>query len=111
MSDQIRTITNATFGRLVLEGSGPIAVEFMSYGCGFCRAIEPILQQVARKLHSKQTFYRVNVPVDHTLAETYVIEATPTFVMFRNGVEVGRAEGPDPTPESITAIVTQPFSV
>ena len=108
-SDRITTANDATFSHLVLDGSGPIVVEFMSYGCGFCRSIEPILQQVAEDLHSTQKFFRVNVPVETGLASTYAIEGTPTFVMFLDGNEVGRAEGPDPTFASITAIVTQPF--
>ena len=108
-SDTIKTVTEATFRQLVLEGTGPIVVEFMSYGCGFCRAIEPILQQVADKLHSKQKFFRVNVPVETELASTYAIEGTPTFVMFLDGAEMGRAEGPQPTLAGITATVTGPF--
>ena len=45
--DKIQTVTSSTFTRLVLEAEGPIAVEFMSYGCAHCRAIEPVLEQVA----------------------------------------------------------------
>ena len=108
--DRIRPVTEATFSQLVLDGVGPMVVEFMSYGCGFCRAIEPIFQEVAENLHTKQKFFRVNVPVEHELAKTYEVEATPTFVMFLNGVEVGRTEGPHATLANITAIVTQPFS-
>lgn len=109
-SDAIKTATGASFNHLVLEGKGPIVVEFMSYGCGFCRAIEPFLQDVAESLRSKQKFFRVNVPVEPELASTYAVEGTPTFVMFLDGVEVGRAEGPDPTLSSVTALVTQPFN-
>ena len=46
-SDLIKTVTSSSFTRLVLEAEGPIAVEFMSYGCEHCRAIEPVLEQVA----------------------------------------------------------------
>lgn len=108
--DQVQTVTEAKFSRLVLEGSGPIVVGFMSYGSGFCRAIESILQQVADNLHSEQKFIRVNVPVQTGLAGTYGIDGTPTFVMFLNGNEVGRAEGPEATLAGITSIVTQPFN-
>ena len=40
-SNKIQTVTSRTFSRLVLEAEGPIAVEFMSYGCVHCRAMEP----------------------------------------------------------------------
>ena len=109
--DVIQTVTEATFTDLVLQTSGPVAVEFMSYGCGFCRAIEPILQQVSQKLHSEVKIFRVNVPAQSELASTYQIEGTPTFVMFLNGNEIARSEGPSPTLENITAMLTQPFKI
>ena len=108
-SDRIKTATESTFSHLVLEGTGPIVVEFMSYGCGFCRAIEPILQQVAKDLHSTEKFFRVNIPIESDLANAYGIEGTPTFVMFLNGEEMGRSEGTQPSLASVTAAVTQPF--
>jgi|GEM_PF-4920123 len=45
--DKIQAVTSSTFTRLVLEAEGPTVVEFMSYGCAHCRAIERVLEQVA----------------------------------------------------------------
>jgi thioredoxin 1 len=106
---QIPTLSSDTFQTLVLNGNGPIAVEFMSYGCSHCRAIEPVLQNVAAMVGSKERIFRVNVGAEQDLASTYSIDGTPTFVMFLNGSEVGRAEGPQPTVASVMAAVTQPF--
>jgi len=105
----IRTVTGDTFTPLVLEGDGPIAVEFMSYGCAYCRALEPILEEVAEMVKAKEQIFRVNIPVEHALAETYEIQGTPTLVMFLNGEEVGRVEGPHPTASSVLSAVTHPF--
>jgi thioredoxin 1 len=109
-SDRIQTVTRETFDALVLEGQGPIAVEFMSYGCAHCRVIEPILQQVATAVAPAETIFRVNTAVEPELAESYEIEGTPTLVMFWNGQEVGRAEGPSPIFASVQTLVTQPFA-
>ncbi len=108
-SDKIRTVTGSTFRQLVLEGKGPIVVEFMSYGCVHCRAMEPVLQQVAEMVKSKKEIFRVNTAVDQELADSYQVHGTPTLIMFLQGREVGRFEGPPPTVESILAAVTQPF--
>ena len=108
-SAKIRTITSATFKQWVLEGSGPIVVEFMSYGCVHCRAMEPILQRVAEMLKSKEEIFRVNTAVEPELSESYQVQGTPTLIMFLQGREVGRFEGPPPTVESVLAAVTQPF--
>ena len=107
--DAIQTVTGSTFASLVLAGEGPIAVEFMSYGCAHCRALEPILQQVATRVAAKERIFRVNIAVEEGLAESYGINGTPTLIMFLNGREVRRVDGPHPTVESVLAAVTQPF--
>ena len=107
--DEIQTVTRATFTRLVLEGEGPIVVEFMSYGCAHCRAIEPVLEQVAEQMKSKEKIFRVNIAVEQDLAGGYDIQGTPTLIAFLNGSEVGRVEGPQPTVSSVLTAVTQPF--
>jgi len=109
--DGIRTVTSGTFRDLVLEGDGPIVVEFMSYGCAYCRALEPVLQQVAETVKSEDQIFRVNVAVERALAESCEIETTPTLVMFQSGREVGRVEGPDPTVSSVLAAMTQAFGL
>jgi thioredoxin 1 len=108
-SAKIRTITSATFNQWALEGSGPIVVEFMSYGCVHCRAMEPILQRVAEMLKSKEEIFRVNTAVEQELSDSYQVQGTPTLIMFLQGKEVGRFEGPPPTVENVLAAVTQPF--
>jgi thioredoxin-like negative regulator of GroEL len=107
--DGIRTVTGSTFGPLVLEAQGPVVVEFMSYGCAHCRVIEPVLQQVAERVKSREKIFRVNTAVEKQLASSYEIEATPTLIMFLNGREVGRVEGPRPTISSVLTAVTQAF--
>lgn len=107
VSDPIQTSTATTFRSRVLEGRGPIAVEFVSYGCGHCRTIEPVLQQVAGKIKDTEHILRVNVGLDQALADDYAVRETPTFVMFLNGEEVSRVVGPQPTLSSITNAATR----
>jgi len=108
-NDLIRTVTGSTFTSWVLEAKGPIAVEFMSYGCVHCREMEPVLQQVAEMVKRKGTIFRVNTAHDQELTDSYEIQGTPTLVMFLNGKEVGRDEGPPPTVASVLTAVTHPF--
>ena len=108
-AELIQTVTGSTFKASVLEGEGPIAVEFMSYGCAHCRALEPILQQAAEIMKTREHIFRVNVAVERELAERYQIEGTPTLVMFLNAQEVGRTEGPHPTLSRVISAITGPF--
>lgn len=108
-TEQIHTVTQKTFANEVLEARGQIVVEFMSYGCAYCRELEPVLVQVAEMGKSNSTFFRVNVAVERELADSYDVETTPTLLMFFNGEVVGRSEGPRPTISSILTAVTEPF--
>jgi thioredoxin 1 len=107
----IETLTAASFGALALKGSGPIVVEFMSYGCAHCRVLEPILQRVAEAVKTKETIFRVNIAVEQELAASYSVSGTPTLLMFLDGREVGRVEGPRPKETSLLAAVTAPFGL
>jgi len=107
----IGTVNRNTFSSLILAAEGPIAAEFMSYGCSHCRALEPVLQKVAEMVKSKVKIFRVNTAVDEDLAGQYEIRGTPTLVMFLNGKEIGRVEGPSPTLASVLEAVAQPFEL
>ena len=108
--DGIPSLDAAGFEASVVHGRGPIAVEFMSYSCAYCAAMEPVLQQVAETLRSREQVFRVNVATEAALASTYGIEGTPTLVMFSQGQEVGRSEGLDPDTATVLDALTAPFA-
>ncbi len=108
--DRIATVTAASFSELVLDGAGPIVVEFMSYGCAHCRVFEPVLQEVAAMLVAEEAFFRVNVALEADLADSYGIRGTPTLILFRGGTEIARIEGPSPSTTTLLTAVTRPFS-
>ena len=79
-SDWVQSTTTDTLAKLVLEGEGPIAVEFMSYGCPHYQVLEPVLQQVAAMVKSKEKIFRVNIiAIEPELAERYQIQGTPNL--------------------------------
>ena len=105
----IQTVTEDTFDVRVLQANGPVAVEFMSYGCAHCRILEPFLEEAAARLESKEQVFRVNIATDETLAARYAVEGTPTLLMFLDADEVGRSEGVKPTIENVMSAMTAPF--
>jgi len=107
--DAIRTVSGDSFNSVVLQAAGPVTVEFMSYSCAHCRAVESALQQVALRVTPEQQICRVNVAQEPTLAAQYGVHGTPTLVAFMNGAEVGRVEGPPPDVASLLQAVTLPF--
>jgi thioredoxin 1 len=109
--DGIRTVIGATFDSLVLQAKEPVVVEFMSYGCSHCGELEPVLQQVAEMVKSQGEIFRVDIVVEEALGTRYEVRVTPTLIMFLNGREVGRVEGPLPTVPGVLTAVTRPFRV
>jgi thioredoxin 1 len=107
--DLIPLVTSESFEELVLNAEGPIAVEFMSYSCGYCRTMEPILEEVAEMLKATEKIFKVNMATDQELGDRYSIEGTPTFTMFLNGKKVGQSRGPNPTISAVLSAVAQPF--
>jgi len=110
-SGTIQTISGDEFTDRVLGGEGPVVVEFMSYGCRHCRYMEPVLKEIAIMLRSEVRFFRIDAAFERTLAADCAITGTPTIVMFSDGREVRRLEGPDPALESLLSSIRQPFEL
>ena len=60
-------------------------------------------------VESREKIFRVNTALEKELADAYGVGATPTLIMFLDGREVGRVEGPSPTISSVLSAVTEAF--
>src|SRR5688572_1560728 len=96
----VEFVSAADWQAKVLNAQGPVAVEFMNFACGHCRRAEPMVHDVGRALEGRVKLYQVVVPNDVDLTRRYRVNATPTFIMFQNGQEVGRGN-PELTPAGI----------
>jgi thioredoxin 1 len=70
----------------VLESKVPVVVDFWAEWCGPCRAIAPVLDELATELAGKLKVAKVNVDNHHELAGQYSIRSIPTLLVFQNGV-------------------------
>ncbi|MCL2436881.1 MAG: thioredoxin family protein [Clostridiales bacterium] len=73
--------------------SGKTLIGFGAQWCGYCRMMEPIVAELAVKDADKATIAKVDADAEPTLIQLNQITAFPTFVMFKDGVEVGRSMG------------------
>jgi thioredoxin 1 len=103
-------VSAADWQEKVLNAQGPVAVEFMNFGCGHCRKAEPMVHDVAKAIQNQVKVYQVIVPQNMELARRYNIPGTPTFIMFQGGAEVGRAN-PEITPIGIRRAILGPFAL
>ena len=85
MSDQITELDNSNFESTVTEGSIPLVVDFWAPWCGPCKAIAPILEEIAIELGESVKICKVNVDNNSEIASKYEIRAIPTILIFKDG--------------------------
>ncbi len=79
-------VADDTFDAKVLKANRPVLVDFWAEWCGPCKAIAPILEQVASEYQDRMDIAKVDVEASQTTAMKYGIRSIPTLILFKNGV-------------------------
>ena len=85
MSELIQHITEDTFEPSVLKSDVPVLVDYWAEWCGPCKAIAPLLEELAKEYGGKLKIAKVNVDENQQLARKYNIKAIPTLMLFKEG--------------------------
>jgi thioredoxin 1 len=78
-------VTDETFDRDVLQADVPVVVDFWAPWCGPCKAIEPILRQLADASDGKVEFAKLNIDENQATATRYGVLSIPTTIVFDRG--------------------------
>lgn len=92
-------VDDKTFEEKVIKEKTPVLVDFWAPWCGPCRAIAPILDELAEEYKGKMTIARLNVDEAPQSASKYGISAIPTMLLFKDGKPVSQLVGFRPKPE------------
>ena len=76
-----------TFDDVVLKSTVPVLVDFWAVWCGPCRAVAPILDELAKEYDGKLLIAKLNVDDEPAIAARYKITSIPTMKIFVNGRE------------------------
>lgn len=93
MSDNIINATDASFETDVLQSETPVLVDFWATWCAPCKAIAPVLEDLADEYAGKMRIAKVDVTENEETATKYGIRNIPALYVFKNGEIVDQAVG------------------
>ena len=89
-------LTEQNFDEALVANQGLVMLDFWAEWCGPCRAIAPVLEEVAETSEGRVTLMKVNVDENPGLAARYGIRSIPTILFVKEGTVVDRVVGAAP---------------
>jgi len=93
MSDTIKHATESSFNADVLKSDKPVLVDYWAPWCGPCKAIAPVLEEIAKEYAGRLQVVKVDVQDHPEVAAQFGIRGIPTLMVFKHGEAVATKVG------------------
>ena len=92
----VSDVTDVTFEAEVLKSSIPVLVDFWAPWCGPCRAVAPVVDEIANEYKGRLKVLKLNTDENPKTAQSYRISGIPSLMVFKNGQPVEQVVGAVP---------------
>lgn len=104
MSGNLMEITDDNFEDKVLKSQLPFLLDLTAEWCGPCKAIAPLLDELAQEYAGKVGFGSTNIDQNQQIPARYHVRSIPTLLLFSGGQVVGQLTGAHPRPRIVDLI-------
>jgi thioredoxin 1 len=94
--EKVIAVNDLNFDSEVLESNVPVLVDFSATWCQPCRAIAPLVNQLAGEYEGRVKVTTVDIDESPATAQKYQIRGVPTLLVFKGGKQVGQQVGAIP---------------
>jgi thioredoxin 1 len=92
-TNAIQQISDASFEEEVVKARRPVLIDFWAEWCGPCKAIAPMLGELAEEYRDKVTIVKLNVDENPKTSQRFNVRSIPTLILFKNGQVEGQKVG------------------
>ena len=92
-SEKIAHISDTSFEQDVVKAGRPVLIDFWAEWCGPCKAIAPMLNDIAEEYRDKLTIVKLNVDENPKTSQRFNVRSIPTLILFKNGQVEGQKVG------------------